>query len=103
MRHIEKYIFGLIIAFCLCSCFHTSNVAMVLDRAEMYLATSPDSAFVQLDSIDRSMLKTKELQARHALLYSQALEKVGIEVYPACDFLKVLPGPADEAVHMGHQ
>lgn len=79
MRHIEKYIFGLIIAFCLCSCFHTSNVAMVLDRAEMYLATSPDSAFVQLDSIDRSMLKTKELQARHALLYSQALEKVGIE------------------------
>lgn len=81
MRHIEKYIFGLILAFCLCSCFHTSNVAMVLDRAEMYLATSPDSAFVQLDSIDRSMLKTKELQARHALLYSQALEKVGIEVY----------------------
>lgn len=54
---------------------------MVLDRAEMNLATSPDSAFVQLDSIDRSMLKTKELQARHALLYSQALEKVGIEVY----------------------
>lgn len=81
MRHIEKYIFGLILAFCLCSCFHTNNVAMVLDRAEMYLATSPDSAFVQLDSIDRSMLKTKELQARHALLYSQALEKVGIEVY----------------------
>lgn len=81
MRQIEKYIFGLIIAFCLCSCLHTSNVAMVLDRAEMYLATSPDSAFVQLDSIDRSMLKTKELQARHALLYSQALEKVGIEVY----------------------
>lgn len=54
---------------------------MVLDRAEMNLATSPNSAFVQLDSIDRSMLKTKELQARHALLYSQALEKVGIEVY----------------------
>lgn len=81
MRHIEKFIFGLILAFCLCSCFNTNNVAMVLDRAEMYLTTSPDSAFVQLDSIDRTMLHTKELQARHALLYSQALEKVGIEVY----------------------
>lgn len=81
MRLIEKYIFGLILAFCLCSCFHTSNVAMLLDRAEMYLTTSPDSAFVELDSLDRSMLNTKELQARHALLYSQALEKVGIEVY----------------------
>lgn len=81
MRLIEKYIFGLIVAFCLCSCFHTSNVALVLDRAEMCLATSPDSAFVELDSLDRSMLNTKELQARHALLYSLALEKVGIEVY----------------------
>lgn len=80
-RMIEKCIFGLILAFCLCSCFRTSNVAMMLDRAETYLATSPDSAFVELDSLDRSRLRTKELRARHALLYSQALEKVGIEVY----------------------
>lgn len=78
---IEKCIFGLVLAFCLCSCLHTSSVAMVLDKAEMYLATSPDSAFVELDSLDRSSLRTKELRARHALLYSQALEKVGIEVY----------------------
>jgi hypothetical protein len=56
-------------------------VGKVLDRAEMYLTTAPDSAFVALDSLDRSLLNTKELQARHALLYSQALEKVGIEVY----------------------
>ena len=81
MRNIENYIFGLILALCLCSCFHTSNVDKVLDQAEMYLTSAPDSAFVALDSLDRSMLNTKELQARHALLYSQALEKVGIEVY----------------------
>jgi len=56
-------------------------VGKMLDRAEMYLTTAPDSAFVALDSLDRSLLNTKELQARHALLYSQALEKVGIEVY----------------------
>ena len=53
----------------------------MLDQAEMYLTSAPDSAFVALDSLDRSLLITKELQARHALLYSQALEKVGIEVY----------------------
>ena len=81
MRNFENYIFGLILAFCLCSCFHTSNVGKVLDQAEMYLKSAPDSAFVALDSLDRSLLNTKELQARHALLYSQALEKVGIEVY----------------------
>ncbi len=45
------------------------------------MESHPDSAFVALDSLDRSLLNTKELQARHALLYSQALEKVGIEVY----------------------
>lgn len=81
MRSFENYIFGLILALCLCSCFHTSNVGKMLDRAEMYLTTAPDSAFVALDSLDRSLLNTKELQARHALLYSQAREKVGIEVY----------------------
>ena len=81
MRNFENYIFGIILALCLCSCFHTSNVGKVLDQAEMYLTSAPDSAFVALDSLDRSLLNTKELQARHALLYSQALEKVGIEVY----------------------
>ena len=81
MRRFENYIFGVILAVCLCSCFHTSDVDRVLDQAEMCLSTAPDSAFVVLDSLDRSLLNTKKLQARHALLYSQALEKVGIEVY----------------------
>lgn len=81
MRHIGSYISCLILAICLCSCLHTSDADRVLDMAENNLATAPDSAFVALDSLDRSLLNTKELQARHALLYSQALEKVGIEVY----------------------
>lgn len=61
MRHFENYIFGIILALCLCSCFHTSNVGKVLDQAEMYLTSAPDSAFVALDSLDRSLLNTKEL------------------------------------------
>lgn len=81
MRHIENYISCLILAICLCSCLHTSDADRVLDMAENNLATAPDSAFVALDSLDRSLLNTEELQARYALLYSQALEKVGIEVY----------------------
>ena len=81
MRNFENYIFGIILAICLWSCGHTSTVRPILDRAEMCMESHPDSAFVALDSLDRSLLNTKELQARHALLYSQALEKVGIEVY----------------------
>lgn len=79
--HFENCIFGLILAACMCSCFHTGKAVSVLDCAEMNMDTAPDSAFVALDSLDRSLLNTRELQARHALLYSMALEKVGIEVY----------------------
>ena len=81
MRNFENYIFAIILTVCLWSCGHTSTVRPILDQAEMCMESHPDSAFVALDSLDRSLLNTKELQARHALLYSQALEKVGIEVY----------------------
>lgn len=81
MRNFGNYIFVIIMSLCLWNCGYTSKVRPILDKAEMYLTTAPDSAFVALDSLDRSLLNTKELQARHALLYSQALEKVGIEVY----------------------
>jgi len=81
MRHFENFIFALVLALCLWSCGRTSSVRPVLDRAEMCLEAHPDSAFVALDSLDRSLLATPELRARHALLYSQALEKCGIEVY----------------------
>ncbi len=50
----------------------------MLDVAEAHLETHPDSAFVALDSLDRKHLNSQELRARHALLYSIALEKCGI-------------------------
>ena len=81
MRHFENFLFAFILGLCLWSCGRTGNVRPVLDRAEECLETHPDSAFVALDSLDRSLLVTPELRARHALLYSQALEKCGIDVY----------------------
>ena len=81
MRHFENLLFAFILALCLWSCGRTGNVRPVLDRAEECLETHPDSAFVALDMVDRRMLDTPELRARHALLLSQALEKCGIEVY----------------------
>lgn len=81
MRHFETLLFALILTACLWSCGRTNDVRPVLDRAEECLETHPDSAFVALDMLDRRMLDTPELRARHALLLSQALEKCGIEVY----------------------
>lgn len=60
------------------SCVHDSGAGRLLDEAEIQLETHPDSAFVALDSLDRRHLNTQELRARHALLYSIALEKCGI-------------------------
>ena len=57
---------------------HDSDAAKLLDEAETHLEMHPDSAFVALDSLDRRQLNTPELRARHALLYSIALEKCGI-------------------------
>lgn len=57
---------------------HDSGAGTLLDKAEAHLEAHPDSAFVALDSLDRRQLNTPELRARHALLYSIALEKCGI-------------------------
>ena len=40
----------------------------------------PDSALTLLDTLDRSRLTTREARARHALLYSPALDKNYIEL-----------------------
>lgn len=80
MQWIQNIAFTAILLFCLGSCAHTSDGTRLLDEAQARLENHPDSAFVALDSLDRRHLNTRELQARHALLYSIALEKVGIEV-----------------------
>ena len=59
---------------------HNSDAGRLLDNAEAHLEMHPDSAFVALDSLDRRQLNTPELRARHALLYSIALEKCGISM-----------------------
>ena len=70
MNRLQNILFGLIISFCLASCAYTSDADRILDEAQERLETSPDSAFVALDSLDRRQLHTREQRARHALLYS---------------------------------
>ena len=80
MKRVSNVLFILILAFCAGSCIHKSDAGRLLDAAEKHLEEHPDSAFVALDSLDRRQLNTRELQARHALLYSIALEKCGISM-----------------------
>lgn len=77
----KTIIFLAVIALCFASCGRSFSLAeRFLDEAEAKLETQPDSAFVELDSLDRGLLSTRELRARHALLYTIALEKVGMEI-----------------------
>jgi len=80
MSRLSHIIFFLILSLCVGSCIHHNDAGRLLDNAEAHLEMYPDSAFVALDSIDRRELNTPELRARHALLYSIALEKCGINV-----------------------
>lgn len=69
-----------ILILCFGSCAVHRPAEVVLDELEAKLETAPDSAFVALDSLDRSILTNDCLRARHALLYSIALEKVGMDM-----------------------
>lgn len=80
MSRLSNFIFILILSLCVGSCIHHNDAGRLLDNAEAYLDVHPDSAFVALDSLDRRQLNTPELRARHALLYSIALEKCGISI-----------------------
>ena len=80
MSRLSNFIFILILSLCVGSCIHQNDAGRLLDNAEAHLDVHPDSAFVALDSLDRRQLNTPELRARHALLYSIALEKCGISI-----------------------
>lgn len=80
MSRLSNFIFILILSLCVGSCIHHNDAGRLLDNAEAHLDVYPDSAFVALDSLDRRQLNTPELRARHALLYSIALEKCGISI-----------------------
>ena len=62
------------------SCADDSAVMEELDRAEAVMEEYPDSALALLDTLDRGRLTSREARARHALLYSQALDKNYIDL-----------------------
>ena len=75
-----KKLFHYVIAFCFLSSCVSTRIDNLLNDIETYICESPDSALVILDSIDRSLLKTKQSVAHHALLHVMALDKNFIDV-----------------------
>ena len=63
-----------------CNDARKSDTFRVLEDVDSYIEARPDSALSVLEGIDKSKLTSKELEAKYALLLSQALDKNYIDL-----------------------
>ena len=75
-----KRLFYSILLICLVTSCSIRDVRNQLKDIESYIADRPDSALAVIESIDSTVLRTKGLQAHHALLHAMALDKNYIDV-----------------------
>lgn len=62
------------------ACGTSREVKVLLNWAEAEMEYQPDSVMRCLAALDRSLLRTPSAEARHALLYSQALDKCYVDL-----------------------
>ena len=63
-----------------CNGARKSETYRLLEDVDSYIEARPDSALAVLEGIDKSELTSKELEAKYALLLSQALDKNYIDL-----------------------
>ena len=82
MRTYMRYIYSILIfLLMLCACNkEASEVGSLLNGIEAYIEEHPEEALKVLESVNREELTTRKLKAKHALLYSMALDKNYIDV-----------------------
>ena len=89
MKHFLSILF---LVLCLASCNSHSEHWNTLSQVESYIEEKPDSALVLLEQINTAELSGKEEKAKHALLYSMALDKNFVDktdfevLQPAIDY-----------------
>ncbi len=89
---MKRYIIILIVLLSLASCTKHSEHWETLAQVESYIEERPDSALVVLQGIDNEEFANDEERAKHALLYSMALDKNYIDktdfevLQPAIDY-----------------
>ena len=89
---MKHYISIIILAIFLFSCNSHSKHWEAISQVESHIEERPDSALVVLEQIVPSELSSKEEKAKHALLYSMALDKNFVDktdfevLQPAIDY-----------------
>lgn len=62
-------------AFILFACTDERKLYNTLSEVESYIETEPEKALIELKKIRNDIGISKKLKAKHALLYSMALDK----------------------------
>lgn len=100
--NMKHYLSVIILAICLISCNSHSHCSETLSQMESYIEERPDSALAVLKQMNASELSGKEEKAKHALLYSMALDKNVIDktdfevLQPAIDYFENKGGSATD-------
>ena len=81
-RHIYRLVAAVLAAITIVSCngARKSETFKLLEDVDSYIEARPDSALAVLEGIDKPELTSKELEAKYALLLSQALDKNYIDL-----------------------
>ena len=95
-RYIYRVFAAVLAAITIVSCndARKSETFRLLEDVDSYIEARPDSALAVLEGIDKSELTSKELEAKYALLLSQALDKNYIDlqsdsiIAPAVNYYK---------------
>lgn len=91
---MKRFLLVIGILWVLVGCTTDNSIELTLEHAHKLMLSRPDSSLKIILTIDPQQIKTKQIEARYCLIYSQALDKNAIDltsdtlIRPAVEYYK---------------